>query len=267
MKLLLALLLANFPVLLSHAEAAPPDLGLPPGSQVRAVGETLEEAYARYRRSGSAGAAEAAGSAFASSRALDEVELTQVPVWPKLRDVLEAFRRVRDERFLQWKAMPGFGRRLSWLYPDDGCYARATLAIRQIQAWGFPKPLKVFAFGALSIRTANNPNGVANWWYHVAPIVSTHHELYVFDPSIEPTKPLLLRDWVARMSNDPSSIRIALCGAETYRPDDSCAPSGADPTAAALNDQQVFLQLEWQRLQGLGRDPAVELGAGPPWLR
>lgn len=69
----------------------------------------------------------------------------------------EGFRSLRDARWLTMPGMRDFKRRSSWLYPDDGCFARAALGGQKLESWDYPRPKKLFIFGDLEVKTANSP--------------------------------------------------------------------------------------------------------------
>jgi hypothetical protein len=66
---------------------------------------------------------------------LDQLDQSKIPKWETAALVENAFLRVRDSRFMFTPARPEFARRSSWLYPDDGCYARAALAKKNMIEW------------------------------------------------------------------------------------------------------------------------------------
>ncbi|HXH32686.1 MAG TPA: protein-glutamine glutaminase family protein [Bacteriovoracaceae bacterium] len=184
--------------------------------------------------------------------------------WPSYSKVLTRFRHVRDVRFLNWLRNPDFTRRSSWLYPDDGCYIRAALAVINARKLGAGTPNKVFAFGNLKATTANSPKGYVTWWYHVAPIVQVGSTKYVLDPAIEPSKPLTLTAWLSRMG-DPATMKVAICGSGAYVPSSTCKKISDGTEGTATKNQNKFLDYEWDRLVKLGRNPELELGGSPPW--
>lgn len=192
--------------------------------------------------------------------------LPAATAWATESDMTRAFEKFRDYRFLERDSRPGFLRRSSWLYPDDGCFARAALAILNLGKWSYAVPKKVFVFGDLLVNTKNAPGGSVSWWYHVAPLVEVNGDKYVLDPAIEPKNPLRLEDWLARMSQKPEALEVAVCGSGTYTPYDACQQDSDGIEAAALGDQGYFLDAEWSRLEELKRDPVKELGEQPPWL-
>ncbi len=158
-------------------------------------------------------------------------------------------------------------RRSSWLYPDDGCFARASLAILNLSKWNVAVPKKVFVFGDLRVETKNSPSGFVTWWYHVAPLVEVNGEKFVLDPAIEPSRPLPLGDWLARQSANPDALEVAVCGSGSYTPYDECFKETDGEETSALSEQGYYLDAEWERLQRLGRNPVEELGDLPPWLK
>ena len=192
--------------------------------------------------------------------------LPQVTEWSSHEELTAKFRQLRDHRFLSRGSHPDFLRRSTWLYPDDGCYARAQLANSNLHSWSVQAPMKVFSFGDLHVKTRNSPLGEVSWWYHVAPIVEVDGQKYVLDPAIEPQHPLTLEEWLGRQSRNPGDLEVAICKSGSYTPYHQCADEidGKEPKEA-LVDQGWFLDPEWERVEQLGRDPDQELGENPPW--
>jgi len=196
---------------------------------------------------------------------LEKLNLKALPEWDKFETVQLGFEKLRDYRFLNDPTHPGFLRRDSWLYPDDGCYARAALAKQNLHAWKFTNVKKVFVFGNLRVETENSPTGAVTWWYHVVNGVLVDNHPYVLDPAIDPLTPLTLNEWIQRMGGVSADMTFAICDEGTYTPYDACVnpPAGSDSTA--LEDQLGFLDSEWEQLTELKRDPSLELGDQPPW--
>jgi len=183
----------------------------------------------------------------------------------KDQELLDAYQWVRDFRFFQTEQQPYFLRRISWQYPDDGCFTRAEMAINQLFDHGFQGLKKIFVFGDLEAFSGNAPTGVVTWWFHVAPLVKSEGKYYVLDPAISPSKILSLQAWLQSMKQDFGTAEIAVCDSHTYGPQSSCGHP-KPLTAGTLNShQESFLLKEWFRAEDLGRDPFVVLGEQPPW--
>lgn len=204
-------------------------------------------------------------SAYSAAQPFKGATLPAATQWASLAEMQKQFANVRDVRWLTTNDRPGFLRRSSWLYPDDGCFARAGLAIMNLHKWKQAMPSKVFVFGDLEVRTKNSPSGSVSWWYHVAPLVEVAGQKYVLDPAIEPQKPLKLEEWLATMSNRPDDLQVAVCHSGTYSPMDPCNHDSDGLELSAQNDQISYLLSEWSRLEDLNRDPVKELGEMPPW--
>ncbi|HXH29850.1 MAG TPA: protein-glutamine glutaminase family protein [Bacteriovoracaceae bacterium] len=204
-------------------------------------------------------------TALGSAKLYKETALPKAISWKDANILQERFVQMRDARFLEWEREPGFLRRETWLFPDDGCYSRASVANSNFFKWFLPVPNKVFAFGHLRVKTSNSPRGVVGWWYHVAPIVEVDKVKYVLDPSIEPARPLPLKEWLGRMGK-PEKMKVSICASGTYSPRDNCARESDGLELRARKVQQWFLEKEWSRLETLKRDPKQELGEAPPWL-
>jgi hypothetical protein len=193
-----------------------------------------------------------------------KVDMSGVTIWKDYAEIEEYFRKVRDDRFLEDPSAVHFLRRPTWMYPDDGCFARAHMMEERLEFAGKPPIKKVFAFGNLRVATTNAPGGHVRWWYHVAPIVSDGKEEYVLDPATEPEHPQLLVEWLSRMGNS-KEFTLAICESGTYTPYEDCLHPG-DEAEIALDDQTYFMDPERDRIDSLGRDVNKELGDEPPWV-
>lgn len=193
------------------------------------------------------------------------IDYSSVPIYDSKEQMLEAFLRVRDERYLESPHDATFMRRISWQYPDDGCFARAALANRKIESWSYPAPAKVFIFGNLTVKTANSPYGSVSWWYHVAPIVYALDGYYVLDAALNPVAPTPLETWVLTQVADLTKAKISICESYAYEPSSDCKGLTVSDEAQAMIDQTDYLTSEWDRATELGRDPEVVLGNSPPW--
>jgi hypothetical protein len=202
-----------------------------------------------------------AGTPYREARLYTGEGLAAATVWSSA--VLQAqFEQMRDDRFISWSGHADFPRRITWLYPNDGCFARAGAANLWFKDHGVSVPSKVFAFGSLSLKTSNTPWGYASWWYHTAPIVEVDGTKYVLDPSVDPTKPLKLDEWLDLIGT-PSKIKVAICAPGSYTPKDSC--SNAVVGTYSVNHTKQYLSSEYNQLKKLNRDPTSELGDNPPW--
>lgn len=177
-----------------------------------------------------------------------------------------AFKSIRDQRFLTVRQDPSFLRRISWLYPDDGCFARADLAKTKFHEMGFKEIKKVFIFGDLQAETTNSPNGMVTWWFHVVPLIKIEGQYYAVDPAIDPKSPLPLLDWVYAMAPDLKSVEIAVCDGNSYDPGSNCEGGQGLPMDEVVAHQKTYLSYEWFRMKEMGRDPKKVLGDEPPWL-
>lgn len=188
-----------------------------------------------------------------------------IPEWKNFEEVESFFKLSRDERYIQDPDFPSVLRRVSWMYPDDGCFARAGMVAAKAKERGWPLVGKIFAFGNLIAKTRNHPAGVVGWWYHVAAAVRVQNEVWVFDASIEPLRPLTWKQWMDRLNPEDSKATVSFCEGDTYNPYFSC-DNADDPTAQATSNQLGFLPFERKRLLQMSRDVEAELGERPPWI-
>lgn len=178
--------------------------------------------------------------------------------------LLNSFITARQARPL--KDYQGQTRRASWLYPDDGCFVRATVVDKILrEQFAVEQSAKIFIFGNLNVKTANSPDGEVSWWYHVAAITkvktATSEDYYVYDPAISFDSPLPVKDWIVAMQ-DPHA-EIAICSGAAYDPGSDCKANGENvysrTNQKAENAAPYYLDQEWDRLVELGRDPKAEL--------
>lgn len=197
---------------------------------------------------------EFASTAQGSAIYYNEEGLPHPTIWSQ-ENLNSGFSKIQ-ERFIKWERQPDFLRKIFWLYPDDGCFARAALANGFLEQSGFSTPKTVFAFGNLSLKTENTPDGVASWWFHVAPIVEVDGARYVLDPAVNPEGPILLKEWLDKIGT-PEKIRVAICGSGTYSPSSPCNYQRVyNPGSETKNH---YLDEEWDQLKKIGKDPSVIL--------
>lgn len=77
---------------------------------------------------------------------------------------------------------------IPFLYPDDGCWARAHEMCRLMVDMGL-HPKKVWIQGSLHVVTKNNPNCYVDWGWHVAPTLCVRKSFFkchdlVIDPAL-----------------------------------------------------------------------------------
>lgn len=202
-------------------------------------------------------------SVLAAAAPFSELDTTLIPRWADSQALQQSFEYIRDIQFIQDFSYDIEWRRSTWLFPDDGCYARAALAAEHLQQSSLSSA-KIFVFGNLKAETVNSHDGFVEWWFHVAPIVFVGSELYVLDPALNPKSPLLVREWLEKMG-DINNMNVSICTATAYEPYSACKVL-SDASLPAKEDQKEFLDDEWERLLSLGRNPLDELGHQPPWL-
>ena len=141
---------------------------------------------------------------------------------------------------------------ITFLYPDDGCYARAHEMCRLISLEGVTAR-KVFNYAnfdnGLVVSTKNHPSCQVSWRYHVAPTLrirlgfpSTQEQ--VVDPALFGT-PVPTPTWQAKQT-DPNATLVGTDATIYYRSKDGATvmydPNYAD-TNTTLADFRLALQL------------------------
>jgi Glutaminase len=194
-------------------------------------------------------------TALGSARLYTGNDLATATSWTP-ENLTAGFAKIRDTRYLYSNQDSTFPRKIFWMYPTDGCYARVELADSLLAQSGFPVPNNVFAIGNLYVPTTNTTTGYASWWFHVAPIVQVEGKYFVLDPAIDPEKPLELKEWLSKMGK-PEDIKVAICGAGTDAPGTSCSYS--KPYQPDQGTTSWYLTEEWNQLVKLGKDPKTVL--------
>ncbi|MEK7358040.1 MAG: sigma 54-interacting transcriptional regulator [Bdellovibrionota bacterium] len=236
----------------------------PEGSAAREPGESWEQAARRHR----VHELEffAGGTPESQAHPIEEigVDLARLPEWPgSIAGIRDAFARARDERF--YEDSHGLLRRSSWMYPDDGCFVRASHVAKSLERAGLVRPGKVFAFGNLKMTTSFHPRGAVYWWYHVAPAYRKGNLVIVLDPAAHHDRPLLLHEWVALISRKPETTKIALCDTNAYMAAQTCVGGSPDQERGQQAQQRHYLSSEWSRLVRLRMAPLVTLQANTRW--
>lgn len=237
-------------------------------SSERLAGETYEEGMNRVFGIRPFDSSSAEGS-MQEFGAISDV--STLPEWPgTIPELALYFAYSRDERV--YNDGNGFLRRSTWLYPEDGCFARAEHVARSFASTPMPRPGKLFAFGrdygqpiGIYSRFSRNPERKTWWLFHVAPAYRKGKDVIVLDPSIDPVRPLKIRNWLAAMARDPQRVKVSLCDTNAYTPMSRCI-GGQSRQEQSIRDQLSYLTLEWNRVLGLDLKPEKLLGSEPPWL-
>lgn len=178
-----------------------------------------------------------------------------IPEWPYGLAALNTFvSQVRHVRIYSNPNPGDYKRKAPWLYPIDGCYAKAAHVAAQASARGYARPGKVFAFGRLRYDSPYSRRGRVWWSYHVAAAYHIGPTVYVIDPMINGSAAMTLNQWLGQISNNPSSVRVKLCDANAYSPSSRCR--GSNGNGAYLGHIRYVLQREYSNLKNLGLSPS-----------
>lgn len=130
---------------------------------------------------------------------------------------------------------------IPFLYPDDGCWARAHEMCRLMIGMGL-SPNKVWIRGSLRVNTRNNPSCFVRWGWHVAPTLCVRGpgwfqtQRMVIDPSLF-TTPVSEATWKS-VQGDPSAT-LTDTNADQFWPS-----GGTDPTYSSTNYYLAIYRLE-----------------------
>jgi hypothetical protein len=141
---------------------------------------------------------------------------------------------------------------ITFLYPDDGCYARAHEMCRLIALEGVTAR-KVFNYAdydqGLLVSTKNHPSCLVSWRYHVAPTLRVRQgfpavQEQVIDPALF-SAPVPTATWQAKQT-DPAALLVGTDSSVYYRSKDGGTvmydPNYTD-TDATLADRRLDLQV------------------------
>jgi len=196
---------------------------------------------------------------------------SNVPYWTDA-EIKTLFRALRDERALASTDEPWFPRRISWMYPEDGCWTRAEVFAGMANNRGFQKPYRLYSFGNLRVTSPNEDpldgDNVVTWGWHVVPLVRSADTgmPYALDPAIEPTRPLPWQEWLLRQVSSLNDVWVVVADHNAYSPS-SPVTGGPDRYQDGVNHQQghwLWKEMVRQRDE-LGYDPNVVLADYPPW--
>ncbi|MBL6991295.1 MAG: hypothetical protein ISR65_16035 [Bacteriovoracaceae bacterium] len=199
------------------------------------------------------------------SVSFSQLDLAKVSKLDDFKKLEEMFYYMRDHRFMTTKKRPNFLRRISWLYPDDGCHVRAEMAALKLAASFSQRPQKIFIFGELDLKTSFSPRGKVSWWYHVALIVKVKDEMWIIDPAVDMHSPITLGQWITLINRKSRRVKFSICSSYTYTPYHRCNTKVEEPYSRVLFLQKRFLKKEWKRISTLNQTPSEVLGDLPPW--
>jgi hypothetical protein len=143
---------------------------------------------------------------------------------------------------------------IPFLYPDDGCWGRASEMCRLMQLQGL-KPRKVWIQGSLHVATRNNPTCAVSWGWHVAPTLCVRGPKFlqrqdmVIDPSLF-TTPVTKAQWKG-VQGDPLAT-LTDTDATVFHL--FYAPHYTDPTYTLTNGVLATYRLELQ-LRSINQGP------------
>jgi hypothetical protein len=143
---------------------------------------------------------------------------------------------------------------IPFAYPADGCYVRADLMCQHLGSLHHV-PGKIWAYGNLSVTTANDPDCARNWRWHVAPYLEVSEQgsivRLVLDPALF-DHAVPEQEWLTALGD--GTCRTALTEASVYYRLENGHEHPMD--AAQRSDAELHLRRE-QQLQCVdyGRPP------------
>jgi Glutaminase len=183
-----------------------------------------------------------------------------VPEWKKSLAELNALSFAAHEirKYNNPNGQP-YMRKAPWLYPLDGCFAKAAHISAIAISRGEIAPGKVFAYGKLRLRSKYVKEGEVRWSYHVVAAYHIGETVYVIDPVVGENddgtySPVLtVSDWVKKLSAAPTDVKVTYCDKNAYDPNSPCI--GGQPNGAYLGHVSFYLNEEYQNLISIGLNP------------
>ncbi len=182
-----------------------------------------------------------------------------MPTWPLPIEQLTAFATEAAQIRMHDNPNPGnFLRRGPWLYPANGCYAKAAHVSYLAKQKRLPQPGKIYAYGNLEFDSPYAKNGRRVYWrYHMAAAYIFNGQVLVVDPGMSAT-PITQEEWFRLISPTPQTIRAKYCDVRNYSPLATCV--GGSGNGANLSHVRGILRDEWRNLLRLGFNPQSLLG-------
>jgi hypothetical protein len=131
---------------------------------------------------------------------------------------------------------------IPFLYPDDGCYARAHEMCRLMRLQAIEAE-KIWIFGNLHPDTSNHPDCAVGWWYHVAPTLQVNTamgiEKRVIDPSLM-SGPATEDDWRNRQADPAATFKFT--DQQPFWPNNGGNDDNYALTNQYLQEKRLYLQ-------------------------
>jgi hypothetical protein len=132
-----------------------------------------------------------------------------------------------------------WGSCIPFLFPDNGCWARAHEMCRLLTSAGFT-PNKIWLDGNLCVKTRNSPACEVCWPFHVAPTLLVDDgnggELYVLDPALF-EHPVPQDTWI-EVQRDPNA-QAFFTDATVYYRDPGVGALFTDPESVCTNNDLI----------------------------
>ncbi len=152
-----------------------------------------------------------------SQKNIQDIDFSVIPQWPD-NIIADAFKKIRDTRFLIQEASPEIKRRIPWLYVENGCFARAALIRQLLNKSNLPEIKKIFIFGNMKFTMWHHEKLVQTITFkdHVAPAFRLKDETYIIDPPLNFQRPLKLNEWVDQLFVESKDTDFKLCIASQF---------------------------------------------------
>jgi hypothetical protein len=200
---------------------------------------------------------------------IELLDYSVIPVWNK-NDITLAFNLIRNFKHLNCSNIPNNLRVIPWLFPENGCFIKSTLAIDLFKKFNFRNVSKFFVFGNFKFKSKWSSSGYVTYKDHVAVSMRVDNDIFILDPTVHYSNPLLLDEWIKILVSESENKNVegSICSQYTFSHNCDCLEENPDNVFGLRKDIQYtkeyftmeFLAKEFEHLINLGLDPKLTLG-------
>jgi len=197
-------------------------------------------------------------------RLIEKVNFNLIPEW-NIDQINDAFKLIRDFKYLHCSNIEGNLRKIPWLFVENGCFVRASLASELIKENLKLETKKVFIFGKFKFKSNWAKEKIVTFRDHVAIAARVKSEVYIFDPAIKYDSAILLKDWVniLTMDSDDMNYKLCICNLLTFSHNSNCFEVNKENFVGIRNNisftldyfTMEYLAKEYLNIIDLGLDP------------
>lgn len=158
-----------------------------------------------------------------NKKPINQLDFSKIPIWSK-KQIEDGFALIRDTKFLDCSNVNKAKRRIPWLYVENGCFLKSSLAKDLLKEYNYPKISKFFIFGSFNFDTKWTKKGFVTYKDHNALCVKTENEVYLLDPSVCYEKALSLNEWISKLleNSQIKDVEGSICSSLCFSHNSNC---------------------------------------------